>query len=81
MNELKRAELLALYHTTRTPGWSVVERVLDKLVQDRVDKALGSIENAGPLTHRAGGAREVITDFKKFVAGITPAQISETASD
>lgn len=80
MIELNRAETVAFLMTTRTQGWSVVQKVLAKLVQDSMDRACDSIENAGPLAQRAGGAKELVAEFNKIVAGL-PAAISETASD
>jgi hypothetical protein len=81
MTELNRAETAACLMTTRTQGWPVIQKILAKLVQDRMDKACDSIENAGPLAQRAGGAKEVIAEFNKIVAGLEANLTSETAPD
>ena len=67
---LTRGELNAFLATTRTPGWIVVTSVLDKLVADKVDAALDSEDNTAAKTQRAGGARDLVTEFKKIVAGL-----------
>jgi hypothetical protein len=67
--------------TTRTQGWGVVNKVLAKLIQDRVDAALDSEENTGAKMQRAGGARDLVRDFNKIVVGLADQLTSETASD
>jgi hypothetical protein len=79
--ELTRAETHAFLMTTRTQGWGVVNKVLAKLVQDRVDLALDSIDDTGARTQRAGGARDLVREFNKIVAGLSDQLTSETASD
>jgi hypothetical protein len=78
MTELSRAETYAFLMTTRTQGWSVVNKVLEKLVQDAVDSALDAGD--GNKTQRAGGARDLVREFNKTVAGLA-GELSETASD
>jgi hypothetical protein len=78
MTELSRAETYAFLMTTRTQGWSVVNKVLAKLVQDAVDSALDAGD--GTKTQRAGGARDLVREFNKTVAGLA-GELSETASD
>jgi hypothetical protein len=79
MNELNRAEAHALLMLTRLPGWMVVDKIIDKLVQDAVDAALDSGD--ATKTQRAGGARDLAREFRKTVAGLSDQITSETAPD